>query len=44
MEDNNTKIPDEFVKDGRKPKKQKTPPIDDEYTAELRNELLGLAE
>ena len=25
-------------------KKRKTPPVDDEYTAQLRNELLGLAE
>ena len=44
MEDDNTKIPDEFVKNTKKPKKQKTVPVDDEYTAELRNELLGLAE
>ena len=39
MEDDNTKIPDEFVKDTKKTKKNKN-----EYTAELRNELLGLAE
>ena len=43
MEDDNTKIPDEFAQETKKPKKRKTPPVDDEYTAELRNGLLGLA-
>ena len=36
MEEDNTKIPDEFAKDTKKPEKQKTPPVDDEYTAELK--------
>ena len=43
MGDETTKIPDEFVKDIKKPKQRKTQ-VNDEYTAELREEVLGLAE
>ena len=40
MEDETTKIPDEFVNNNKKSKTK----VDDEYTAELRIEVLNLAE
>ena len=43
MEDKTTKIPDEFVNNNNKSKKSETK-VDDEYTAELRSEVLNLAE
>ena len=43
MRETTTAIPDEFIKNTDSKNKRKKP-VDDEYTTELREELLGLAE